>query len=202
MGSGPREEPARGGAGLIVRTVKPTGVMEHPLPNWTLATLLVVLTAIAVEDLRARSIHWWWLPAMALSLWMTGWPMTHTLKHLEDAGWNIGFLVLQASGVGAWWLLRKRPAAGLLHQLGSGDILFLIALAVALPRWEFLPVLLTGLGASLLGAGLLRWWRPNSDPTVPLAGLMAIHLGLWTLTKHLLPGSFWTELTPTLLAHG
>ena len=178
------------------------GAMEHTLPYWPLAALLLVLAAIAVEDLRARSIHWWWLPALAACLWMTGWPGTQHPDHLVDAGWNLVFLLLQGSGVCLWWMLRQRSPAQLVQQIGSGDILFLVALAVALPRWEFLPVLLTGLCTGLLGAGLLRWLRPSGDPTVPLAGLMAIHLGLWTLTKHLVPGSVWAAWSPTLLSHG
>jgi hypothetical protein len=180
----------------------PMGAMEHPYTYVPLSALLLVLAAIAVEDLRARSIHWWWPPAMALCLWMTGWPATRHPDHWVDVGWNIGFLLLQGSGVCLWWLLRQRSPAHLLHQIGSGDLLFLAALAVALPRWEFLPVLLTGLCAGLLGAVLLRWLRPTGDPSVPLAGLMAIHLGLWTLTDHLVPGSLWDTCTNTLFAHG
>lgn len=176
--------------------------MEHNLSLFATATVLFALCAIAMEDLRYRSILWWWLPILALSLWCSGLPLTGRSDHLWDAGWNLVFLLLQGSGVALWWLLRRRSPRELVHQIGSGDMLFLVALALALPRWEFMLVLLSGLCTSLIAFSVIRRLRPLSDPTVPLAGLMSIHLGVWTLMKHLMPLQALSLSVPTIMHHG
>lgn len=165
------------------------------LATWSTALVLPVLGMIAWEDLRDRAIHWWWLPLLAALLLGTAhgpWAM-----QALDAAWNLGFLAVQLSAAGLWLLARGRSPREAMAGIGTGDLLFFVVVALGLPRAEFVPWHLSGLCLSLAAHLLWVRLRPAADRTIPLAGYLAVHLGLWLVVR-----AWWPGLLNDLLPHG
>ncbi len=163
------------------------------LAVWSTVLALSVLGMIAWEDLRDRAIHWWWLPLLAALLLGTAGHVTQAL----DALWNLGFLAVQLSAAGLWLLARGRSLGEARAGIGTGDLMFFVVVALGLPRAEFVPWHLSGLCLSLAAHLLWVRLRPTADRTIPLAGYLAVHLGLWLVVR-----PWWPGMLNTLLLHG
>ncbi|MBL7982294.1 MAG: hypothetical protein JNL52_10860 [Flavobacteriales bacterium] len=149
--------------------------------------MMPILGMIAWEDLRDRAIRWWWLPLLAGLLMLGNAPYQPWPTTANNALWNLGFLAVQLSAAGLWLLARGRTPARVANSIGAGDLLFFVAVALGMPCQEFIPYHLSGL---LMGLVLHLVWlriRPQADPTIPLAGYMAIHLGFWLTLRPFIP---------------
>lgn len=149
---------------------------------------LPVLGAIAWEDLRERSIHWWWPPLLSIGL---AWHQYHANAEAHIASntlQNLLFLVLQFGGALLLLMLRRRSWTNPLDRfIGSGDLLFCAALTTGFAPLNFILFLLSGLVLCLFWYAGQVVVRPNARRTVPLAGLLAIHLALWIAVDLLSP---------------
>ncbi|HEY0976992.1 MAG TPA: hypothetical protein VGE21_05935 [Flavobacteriales bacterium] len=165
---------------------------------------LPVLGIIAWEDLRERSIRWWWLPVLLLLLAAPLWGQVSGTETGLSAAFNLCFLVLQCSAALALVMLRRGRWENPLRQwIGIGDLLFLLVVALALPTWSFLLYYLSGLLLCIPAHFALLRLRPEGDRSVPLAGLLAIHLGVWLLLSHAGVLPEWPTVLPfSAYAHG
>lgn len=162
---------------------------------------LMVLAGIAWEDLRHRAIHWGWLPALFGCLALP--TLVRAQPWYADAAPNLLFLVVQfAAALGLLFLRQRRFTNPVDNWVGLGDLLFLLVVAFALPRWSFLLYYLSGLALCLPAQWALRKFSPRTTATVPLAGFLAIYLGAWILALRSGVLAAWTEHPPLALAHG
>lgn len=147
---------------------------------WLQLLTLSVLGFIAWEDLRARSIHWWWLPLLAIGLALPAWFQVPNDIYVYNAGYNLLFLVLQLGGTFGLLMLRHRSWRNPLDRyIGLGDILFFCALAFGFAPFNFVVFMLTGLLLCLPAYAVLVRSHPTTPRSVPTAGFMAIYLICW-----------------------
>ncbi|MBL7955929.1 MAG: hypothetical protein JNJ91_12890 [Flavobacteriales bacterium] len=156
----------------------------HPIHWFTLP----VLGIIAWEDLRARSIHWWWPPlvGIALAAHLAVAQPDHDL--VAGIGYNLLFLVLQFGGALLLLAVRRGDWSNPVDRsIGSGDLLFCAALTTGFAPPNFVAFLLSGLLLCILWYLARTALRPRSTPTIPLAGLLALHLIVWLVAAPHLP---------------
>ncbi len=157
-----------------------------------------LLLLISYQDWQARSVSW---PAFPL---LTGCLLTSRLLREPwalvgwESGCNLLLLLLLLATLALYVRVRFRAGGLRLRDcLGSGDVLFWLALAGYLSPPALLLFLL---GSSVVGLLLvgLRAVRPlpgHTTVTVPLAGIQAACLLGVLLGKWLLPAwSFWPVL--------
>jgi hypothetical protein len=141
--------------------------------------ILVVLALIAVQDIRSRSVYWFWFPILLLLFIAAGLLQYRSLTAIGETGFiNCTFLALQFLLVSIYFSLRNRKWVNITTGLlGWGDILLLLSVAFYLSVLNLLVFYVV----SLIGA-LLTWliWQAitdQKDKHIPLAGLQAIFLG-------------------------
>lgn len=166
---------------------------------------LVVLARIAWEDLCHRAIHWFLLVGLALCLTLPALWEGSALDWCLDTAFNLLFLIVQFTlALGMLLLRHGRWENPVDRSIGLGDLLFMVVLAMGLSRWSFLFFYLSGLLLCLPTFLLIRWLAPNTTPSIPLAGLLSIYLGLWMvlhLTGH--AAAFYADgIGLTRRAHG
>ncbi len=174
---------------------------------WIQFLTLPVLGMIAWEDLRERSIHWWWLPVLALAallfpVLLQGLAVDgprasgSTCAILWFCNWAPPFLYLIIRH-GAWMNPVDR-------FIGLGDVLFFLVLALGLSRSELHP-LPTSLDWPFACSGLLPVDppAPHTPRTVPTAGFLAVYLAFWCVLDLLgvFPDLTTGSVAEHLLAH-
>lgn len=166
---------------------------------------LVVLAVIAWEDLRYRAIHWFLLVGLVLCLVMPALQERPVAEWGADTGYNLVFIVVQITlALGLLMIRQGRWENPLSRWIGLGDLLFLVVLAMGLSRWHFLIFYLGGLVLCLPTFLLMRWLAPRAAPSIPLAGLLSIYLGLW-MVLHLsghAPAFYAGGFGPNIISHG
>ena len=122
--------------------------------------LLVPAAVLARDDFRTRRVDASWLAVLGTVSVGVSW---HTL------GWRT--MLLQTAGNAALLLRLRRLAVR--HSVGSGDVLFLLAVAPLFAPTEFLRFLIAACVVALL------WWvccgrRRRTIPFVGAAGIVLI----------------------------
>lgn len=145
---------------------------------WLQLFTLPVLGMIAWEDLRERSIHWWWLPLLAIGLVI---PALAGGDQLGNMAMNLSFLGIQLGATYLLLLLRHGTRVDPLARfIGLGDLLFFAVLALGLDTGRFILFLISGLALCVPAYYLLRHMQPTTPRTVPTAGFLALYLMVWT----------------------
>lgn len=150
------------------------------LKTWT----LVVLVLIFVEDLRHRAVHWSLFAQLALCLGVLGVLCARKWVFVTDSALNLGFLALQGLGLLLYLLLRERRWVNPLRaSIGAGDVLFLLISTLAFSVPNFIVYVISGLLFSLVAYGALLLVHRRAQRTVPMAGFMALYMGLWLVLE-------------------
>lgn len=134
---------------------------------------LVLLMVVVYQDFYYRAISWLLLPALFVLLALLRSTQLPWQEMLTIFGINVGFTLFLLVGLSAYFSLKELRLVNIAEgYLGSGDILFLLVLAVVFPTLTFI---LFTIGSFLLGIlfFLFNQLRPKAEPTIPLAGLMA-----------------------------
>jgi hypothetical protein len=148
--------------------------------SWIQFLSLPVLGMIAWEDLRERSIHWWWLPVLAAVLLLPSCSVLSSDDQAARIGFNLLFLGLQLGATFLYLLIRHGAWVNPVDRfIGLGDVLFFVVLALGLSRSNFIVFLLTGLAFCVPAYLLLIRLHSSTPRTVPTAGFLALYLGLW-----------------------
>jgi len=171
---------------------------------WIQLAALLVLGMIVWEDLRERSIHWWWLPLLAIGLALPRWNGLPNEDHVWQVTFNLIFLALQVGGTFLFLLLRNRAWINPVDRfIGLGDLLFFAVLALGFSSAHFMLFLLSGLALCIPAYLLLvRLW-PSTARTVPTAGFLAAYLFLWKAMDlaGMPPVALTASVAQHLLAH-
>ncbi len=147
--------------------------------------MMLVCGILFWEDLRYRAVHWSMLAQAFLCLGVFGILTNGQRCFWADVPVNLLFVALQFAGITAYVSLRERRWINpFKERVGPGDLLFMLACALAFPRFAFVLFIISGILFSLAAYGVLRLLRPSQPSTVPTAGLLALYLATW-LSFHL-----------------
>lgn len=150
------------------------------LKTWT----LLVLVLIFVEDLRYRAVHWSLFAQLALCLGVVGILCARKSVFFTDSALNLGFLAAQGLGLLVYLFLRERRWVNPLQtSIGLGDVLFLLISTLAFSLPNFIVYIISGLLFSLMAYGCLLLVHRRAQRTVPMAGFMALYMGLWLVLE-------------------
>jgi hypothetical protein len=139
--------------------------------------IAVVLVMIFAEDMRSRSVHWFWFPVLAIGLVAlriqeVGLSVTELMY---SAGATLVFLTLQLVLVTAYFSIKHKRITNITEGLlGWGDVLLLVSLTLYLPLLNFIMFYMGSLIIILLLWLVGRKSALVKQQTVPLAGLQAI----------------------------
>lgn len=135
---------------------------------------IVTLGFLFYQDIKERKVSVW---ILMIGIFLGG--LIHFSKQpiivfLSNVGINFVFVSLI---FGVLWLYAKLKLKKRIFEVfGLGDLLFFILLAMSLPILSFLILFVFSLIFSLVVFMLLKInWK---EPTVPLAGLQSLFLGL------------------------
>ncbi len=139
---------------------------------------MMIPTAImALSDFRSRKIALWSLLlffalCLPISIYLYGGGAVVGRIVL-----NIFLLVYLGAGILLYlWIRHRRFTNPLRRHLGSGDLLFVLALTPLFAPKEFLIFLL----ASMVGG--LAWWMVNGrKDSIPLVGILGIAFGIYLI---------------------
>ena len=158
------------------------------------------LVGIAYQDFMCRSVSWIFFPLLAVA------GMLHTFEGLHSwrqsfffAGCNAAFLAIQLTVLMGYFFVRGRMVGGrgirhvIDHQIGLGDILFLVAACFFFSPVNFISFYVYSLLLSLAiamvrmlvkrGGGRsgreVGWKGRKAEWSIPLAGLQAVFLLLF-----------------------
>jgi hypothetical protein len=139
-------------------------------------TTALLLSTIAYQDYRSRSVGWIFFPLLALAGITLSCLSLHSIRDtLINAAVNAGFLALQLLLLKTWFYIRGHRSNLINEKLGLGDILFLAAAAFFFSPMNFILFYTCSLLFTVL-ACLVRkaLHRNNAAWTIPLAGLQSI----------------------------
>jgi hypothetical protein len=169
-----------------------------------LCTILFLLI-VFVEDLKLRAVHWSMFPALFMLMGVPAFLGQPKHDWYGSIAFNLGFLLLQGGAALALVMLRRQRWSNPFNTLiGMGDVYFLIIAAIGLSTEHFLPFYLSGLALCLVGYGLLVWFEPGTERTVPTAGFLALYLACLVALEQVgvLPTLHTGSFAHDLLAHG
>lgn len=150
---------------------------------WTICTL-IVLAAIACEDLRTRRVHIGLFAALCLLMVVHGLFLEDApFTWLQHGAWN---LVLLSVMLGLLWVylrIRHRGRLAFSDGMGAGDVVLFVLLAFAFPAGAFMLFLIAALSFTLLAHVIVRRILHLREATVATAGWVSICFG-----AHLLIG--------------
>lgn len=148
-----------------------------------------LLLVIMVEDMRSRSVHWFWFPVLAMSLLL--------LRVQQGQPWldigrtslvSLAFLGVQLLLVVVYFSLKHRQFVNITEgMLGWGDILFLMVIALYLPLFNYIVFYIVSLIVVLMVSLMYARSHDRKQLSIPLAGGQALLLAAWMLAGWLIP---------------
>lgn len=155
--------------------------------------IITVLLLISFQDLRSRSVYWFWFPIL-LGLFLSA-DILEEHRSFSAIGQtsvvNCIFLVLQFLLLSLYFSVKNRRWVNIMTDLlGWGDVLLLLCIAFYLPVLNFLFFYIASLVVVLV---IWFFWQVVSkgeNKHIPLAGLQAMMFGLFLLAcRFLLHGN-------------
>lgn len=153
--------------------------------NFILIIAFIPLLVMIVSDFRTRQIGVLWLVLFAILTLISGWIYeggTAIAGHLKT---NLAFLALLYSFLGIYvCVLRHRAFSSFHRAIGSGDLLFLLALSPLFEMREFVQFLTLSSALSLLGYGVLLKIRTSKlILSIPLVGTLGLCFIFYTTIR-------------------
>lgn len=139
--------------------------------------ILAVLSAIFLQDLKSRSVQWFWFPLAAVFLaidqWQEGIPLKEIFIHAALDG---AFLFIQLLLLTIYYSVKQKKRIDLTTAglLGWGDILLLVSIGFYLSPFNYIFFYLGSLLASLSLWPLYQLAAAKKNKQIPLAGLQAM----------------------------
>jgi hypothetical protein len=132
---------------------------------------------MVVSDLRKRNIKVIWLTAFYAATYISSIAVSGWMTALLNAACNIIFLALLFGFLYVYvGIVRKNRYGSFSRAIGTGDILFLPALAPLCDVVQFAGFLICSFALTLLGWGVLRLLgrAPKTIPLVSTVGMCFI----------------------------
>jgi hypothetical protein len=138
-----------------------------------------VLLITAMQDFKAREIHWIVFPSLAILFIAEGVLSSSLADYLKGALYNLVFLSIQGSVLIIYCLLRKNSPVTIVNTLvGLGDILFLLVLVLAFSNINFIVFYTLGLLLTLIIWLIIRPLLSGRKDEVPLTGFLSVFLAV------------------------
>ena|ERR1044072_1741049 len=140
-------------------------------------TGIAALGILSWQDFRSRKIAWWLLPVIAGTLLADALKRNSAAETGKEFLFNIIFLCFQFLLVWIWFSIKNKKRSRIIDtQIGMGDILFMVCLALAFSPANFLVFYTLGMIFTLLATVFVRMIYSTVKSEIPLAGALAIPL--------------------------
>ncbi|MEM9024988.1 MAG: hypothetical protein AAGB22_14680 [Bacteroidota bacterium] len=147
------------------------------MDTWPYLLILPVLAGILVQDLRFRAISWYWLPLLFGALLFQAFTHRNTELIVSDFMTNLVFIGIQLVVITLYFSVKEGRLTWVVNRfIGSGDLLFLVALSIGFAPFNFVLFTLLALVFSLLAFPVMMAVQRKRPATIPLAGLMSVPL--------------------------
>lgn len=138
---------------------------------------IAALGILSWQDFRSRKIAWWLLPILAGVLLMSSIQKNSAMEMTKEFSFNIAFLCIQFLFLWFWFLIKNKSISKIIDtQIGLGDVLFMICIALAFSPANFLVFYILGMIATLFATIIIRLFRSEKEKEIPLAGALALPL--------------------------
>ncbi|MDQ3109901.1 MAG: hypothetical protein M3R17_08395 [Bacteroidota bacterium] len=138
---------------------------------------IIALVILAWQDFRTRRIAWWLLPVLAASIFLAGFASNSAKTIGQNFSINMIFLLIQFLLVWIWFSAKNKRLSRIIDtQIGLGDVLFMICVALAFSPGNFLIFYIGGMILTLISTVLIKIFRQNSVMEIPLAGALSVPL--------------------------
>lgn len=135
--------------------------------------LCTAFVAVAYEDIKHRSVHWFWFPLIGVCSAVLLYQNVSQTLFIESVLSNLVYIsvLIGVIYVYATYKLKMK----LSETFGLGDGMLFTAFIFSFPRMSFLVVFVFGLVFSLVVHIILK---KSKTETVPLAGYMSLFFAL------------------------
>ncbi len=150
----------------------------------SIALIIILLGAIAYQDIKFRAISWWLLPVLAIIIVISKLNEIELKTFTKFFLMNVLFLFIEYLIIKAYFSIKKGNLVKIINEyIGIGDVIFLIIIGLFFSPLNFLLFLIVGLFMILLLSLLLKRKTNINNKKVPLAGLLSIWLGIIIITN-------------------
>lgn len=137
-------------------------------------SLLSILAIMFYQDLKLRAIYWILFPLLFLILLIRNLYHTNIEDLLEAVLYNFGYILLIFLSMKAFFsFLRGKQTKIIDRVMGTGDVFFLIALAVFFSPFNFILFFVLSKLIVILIVAIHNLVREKQMRKVPLAGFQA-----------------------------
>ncbi|MDB3887378.1 hypothetical protein N9344_00330 [bacterium] len=145
--------------------------------------ILIFLTVLTYQDFKSRSINWVLIPILFLAFVVKGFLEISYQELFNHFVVNILIVIVNLLGVTILISLKEKKFTNIIDtQLGLGDVLFFVVLAVAFSPINFLIFYLGSVFITTLIYGIIM--LKNKEQTfIPLAGAMSIMLAFMLIIE-------------------
>jgi hypothetical protein len=148
------------------------------------------LGIIIWQDIRTRTISWWTLPPLAISLFLVALHHSPWFVVLVNTAFNFVLLALNFFLLWVWFILKRKKYVSPINTfIGIGDILFFACLTFGFSIPDFMLLYIGGLLVALVIAFFIRMLSGNAERTIPLAAYAALPVMLVCLVRLAKPES-------------
>jgi hypothetical protein len=138
---------------------------------------IVTLGILSWQDFRSRRIAWWLLPILAGVFLFFALRKNSAEETSREFFLNLVFLVLQFLLVRIWFSIKNKKLSRIIDtQIGLGDVLFMICIALAFSPGNFLVFYTSGMILTLIVSIIVSAFRSQTRIEIPLAGTLALPL--------------------------
>lgn len=146
--------------------------------EWTYLLLLIPALPLAAGDFRRREVAVVWLAALFAGAVAVGWSVRGLHVLLLHTAANLALLSAMGLSLAVRMRVRRKSIRDLFdHCFGAGDAVMLLALTPLFGPVAYVRFLIVSCVASLV------WWGVRRPETIPLAGFMALVLGVYSLLE-------------------
>jgi hypothetical protein len=138
-------------------------------------TSIIISIIIFTEDMRSRSVHWFWFPMLAIVLIALRCDEAQAASEImATTAFNIAFLIIQMLLVTLYFSIKQQKLINITEGLlGWGDILFVLSIAFYFSFLNFIVFYVISLVVVLIS--WLTYIRlVKNEQHIPLAGLQSV----------------------------
>jgi hypothetical protein len=142
--------------------------------------IIFLLTAIFLEDMCSRLVHWFWFPALAFLLLFSRYNLGESIEVIGTAfGFNLLYIGVQFAVLTFYFWFKNRQLVNITREkIGWGDILFFVCLACYFNPVGFILFNIASLLLVIVFSVVIAKFSPPSARAIPLAGWQAVLFGL------------------------
>lgn len=149
--------------------------------------LTLAFGAVFVQDMKARQVHWFLFPAIAILGGVLFYDNTLKELFMMSVLLNVSFVLILLFIVFIYAHLKIKTSP--LKTIGLGDVLLFVGLSLSFSSVSFIIIFVSSLVFSILLHVMVI--RKSQFKTVPLAGYMSLFFMLTYI-------SFWTGIIDSL----